>query len=145
MGEVVDSTIKMGVVNGNEVINASSCQIEGSRNGTRTSRGEKDRSCAFVILQQQVREQESAISAHGDINTLLENTITNLNVHIVEENVEHFRNSRGIKRNMLRPLVLVQWARSFLFILIDFLSRPSKLSLTNLGMHSFNSVCGKFV
>ena len=27
-----------------------------------------------------------------DTNTLLENTIANLNVHIVEEKVEHFRN-----------------------------------------------------
>ena len=107
---------------------------------------------------QQVSEQGSAISAHGDTNTLLENTIANVNVHLVEEKVEHFCNflGRGVKRSMLRLLVLVQWARRFLSILIYFLSRPSKLSLTNLGMRpvnwlaslgmrSFNSVCGKFV
>ena len=51
----------------------------------------------------------------------------------------------GIKRSMLRLLVLAQWARRFLLIVIYFLSKPSKFSLTNLGMHSFNSVCGKFV
>ena len=66
--------IKPGVVNGNEVINASSRQTEGFREGTRTSPGEKDHSCAFVITQQQVSEQGSAISAHGDANTLLEHT-----------------------------------------------------------------------
>ena len=32
----------------------------------------------------------SAISAHGDTNTLLRNTIANLNVHILEDKVEHF-------------------------------------------------------
>ena len=90
-----DGAIKPGVVNGNEVINVSSCQIEGFRDGTRTSRGEKDHSCAFVIMQQQVSKQGSAISAHGDTNTLLENTIANLNVHIVQEKVEHFRNFPG--------------------------------------------------
>ena len=36
-----DGTIKPGVVNGNEVINVSSCQTEGFRDGTRTSPGEK--------------------------------------------------------------------------------------------------------
>ena len=77
-----------GFVNGNEVINVLSCQTEGFRDGTRTSPEEKDRSCAFVIMQQ-VNEQGSAISAHEDTNTLLENTIANLNVHIVEENVKH--------------------------------------------------------
>ena len=61
----------------------------------RTSPGEEDHSCAFVIMQQQVSEQGSAISAHGDTNTLLENMIANLNVHIVEEKVEHFRNFPG--------------------------------------------------
>ena len=70
------------VVNGNEVINVSSCQTEGFRDRTCTSPGEKDNSCAFVILQQQVSEQGSAISAHGDTDTLLENRIANLNVHI---------------------------------------------------------------
>ena len=89
-----DSAIKPKVVNGNEVISVSSCQTEGFRNRTRTSLGEKDHSCAFVIMQQ-VSEQGSAISAHGDTNTLLENTITNLNVHIVQEKVEHFRNFPG--------------------------------------------------
>ena len=54
----------------------------------------EDHSCAFVIMQQ-VSEQGSAISAHGDTNTLLENTIANLNVHIVEEKVEHFCNFPG--------------------------------------------------
>ena len=88
-----DGAIKPGVVNGNEVINVSSCQTEGFRDGT--SPGEKDHSCAFVIMQQEVSEQGSAISAHGDTNTLLENTIANLNVHIVEEKVEHFRNFLG--------------------------------------------------
>ena len=63
--------------------------------GTRTSPGKKDHSCAFVIMQQQVSKQGSAISAHGDTNTLLENTIANLNVHVVEEKVEHFRNFLG--------------------------------------------------
>ena len=96
-------------------------------------------------MQQQVSEQGSAISAHGDTNTLLENTIANLNVHIVEEKVEHFRNFPGVNRSMLRLFVLVQLARIFLSLLIYFLSKPSKLSLTNLGMRSFNSVCGKFV
>ena len=89
-----NGAIKPGVVNRNEVINISSCQTEGFRDGTRTSPKEKDDSCAFVIMQQ-VSEQESAISAHGDTNTLLENTIANLNVHIVEEKVEHFRNFLG--------------------------------------------------
>ena len=142
-----NGAIKPGVVYGNEVINVSYRQTEGFRDGTRTSPGEKDHSCAFVIMQQQVSEQGSANSAHGDTNTLFENTIANLNVHIVEEKVEHFRNFTGryIKKSMLRLLVLVQWARRFLSILICFLSRPSKLSLTNLGMCSFNSVCGKFV
>ena len=60
----------------------------GFRDGTRTSPGEKDRSCAFVIMQQ-ASQQGSAISAHGNTNTLLENTITNLNVHNIEEKVEH--------------------------------------------------------
>ena len=46
---------------------------------------------------------------------------------------------------MLHLLVLVQRARRFLFILIHFLLRPPELSVTNLGMRSFNSVCGKFV
>ena len=68
-----DGAIKPGVVNGNEVINVSSCQTEGFRDGTRTSPGEKDHSCAFS-------EQGCAISAHGDTNTLLENTIANLDV-----------------------------------------------------------------
>ena len=49
-------------------------------------------------MQQQVSEQGSTISAPGDTNTLLENTITNLNVHIVEEKVEHFRNLPGLKK-----------------------------------------------
>ena len=43
----------------------------------------------------EVSEQGSAISAHGNTNKLLENTIANLNVHIVEEKVEHFRNFPG--------------------------------------------------
>ena len=92
-----DGAIKPGVVNGTEVINVSSCQTEGFRDGTRTSPGEKDHSCAFVIMQQQVSEQGSAIniSAHGYTNTLLQNTIANLNVHIVQEKVEHFRNFPG--------------------------------------------------
>ena len=58
-----DGAIKLGVY-GNEVINVSSCQTEGFRDGTRTSPGEKDHSCAFVIMQQ-VSEEGSAISAHG--------------------------------------------------------------------------------
>ena len=87
-----DGAIKPAVVNGNEVINVSSCQTEGFMDGTRTFTGEKDYSCAFVIMQQQVSEQRSAISAHGDTNTLLENTIANLNVHVLEEKVEHFLN-----------------------------------------------------
>ena len=64
-------------------------QTEEFRDGTHTSPGEKDHSCAFVIMQQ-VSEQGSAISAHGDTNTLLENTIANQNVNIVQEKVEHF-------------------------------------------------------
>ena len=84
MGKFPDGAIKPGVVNGNEVINVLSCQTEGFRDGTRTYLGEKDHSCAFVIMQQ-VSKQGSAVSAHGDTNTLLENTIANLNVHIVEE------------------------------------------------------------
>ena len=79
---IPDGAIKPGVVNGNEVINVSSCQTEGFRDVTRTSPGKKDHSCAFVIMQQQVSEQGSAISAHEDTNTLLGNTIANLNVHI---------------------------------------------------------------
>ena len=63
--------------------------------GLARSQEKKDHSCAFVIMQQQVSEQGSAVSAHGDTNTLSENTITNLNVHIVEEKVEHFRNFPG--------------------------------------------------
>ena len=90
-----DGAIKPRVVNGNDVMNVSSCQTEGIRDGTCTSPGEKDHSCAFVIMQQQVSEQGSAISAHGETNTLLENTIANLNVHIVQEKVEHFRNFPG--------------------------------------------------
>ena len=89
-----DGAIKPGVVNGNEVINLSSCQTEGFRDGTRTSLREKDYSCAFVIMQQ-ASEQRSAISAHGDTNTVLENTIPNLSVHIAEKKVEHFRNFPG--------------------------------------------------
>ena len=83
-----------GLFKGNKVINVSSRQTEGFREGTRTSPGEKDHSCALVIMQQ-VSEQGSAINAHGDTNTLLENTIANLNVHIVQEKVEHFRNFPG--------------------------------------------------
>ena len=90
-----DGAIKPGVVYGNEVINVSSCQTEGPMDATRTSPGEKDHSCAFVIMQQQVSEQGSAISAHGDTNTLLENMIANLNVHIDEEKVDHFHNFPG--------------------------------------------------
>ena len=52
-----DGAIKPGVVNGNEVINVLSWQTKGFREGTRTSPGEKDQSCAFVIMQQQVSEQ----------------------------------------------------------------------------------------
>ena len=89
-----NGAIKPGVIYGNEVINVSSCQTEGFRDGTRTSPGEKD-SCGFVTMQHKVSEQGSAISAHGDTNTLLENTITYLNVHIVQEKVEHFRNFPG--------------------------------------------------
>ena len=77
-----------------EVTNVSSYQTEGFRDGTRTCPGEKDHSCASVIMQQ-VSEQGNAISAHGDTNTLLEHTIANLNVHIVQEKVEHFRNFPG--------------------------------------------------
>ena len=88
--------IKSGVVNGNEVINVSSCRTEGFfRDGTRTSPGEKDHSCDFEIMQQHVSERGREISAHGDTNTLLENTIANLNAHIVQEKVEHFRNFPG--------------------------------------------------
>ena len=90
-----DNAIKLAVHNGNQVLNASSCQTEGFRDGTSTSLGEKDHSCAFIIMQQEVSEQGSAISANGDTNTLLENTIANLNVHIVKEKVEHFRNFPG--------------------------------------------------
>ena len=90
-----NGAIKSGVVNGNEVINVSSCLTEGFREGTLTSPGEKDHSYAFVIMQQQVSEQGSAISAHGNTNILLENTIANLYVHIVEEKVEHFPNFLG--------------------------------------------------
>ena len=68
-----DGAIKPGVVYGNEVINVSSCQTEVFRDGTCTSPGEKDHSCAFVIMQQQVSEQGSATSAHGDTYALLEN------------------------------------------------------------------------
>ena len=89
-----NGAIKPGVVYGNEVINVSSRQTEGFGDGNHTSPGEKDHSCAFVIMQQ-VSEQGSAISAHGHTNTLLENTIANLNVHIVQEKVEHFRNFPG--------------------------------------------------
>ena len=74
-----------------------SCQTKGFRDGTRTSPGVKDHSWAFGIMQQ-ASEQGSAISAHGDTNTLLEkleNTIANLNVHIVQEKVEHFHNFPG--------------------------------------------------
>ena len=91
MGKFSQWRHQTGVVKDNEVINALSCQTEGFRDGTRTSLGEKDHSCAFVIMQQ-VSEQGSTIGAHGDTNTLLENTIANLNVHIVEEKVEHIRN-----------------------------------------------------
>ena len=62
-----DNAIKLGVVNGDEVINVSSCQTEGFRDGTRTFLGEKDHRCAFVIMQQ-VREQGSAIGAHALIH-----------------------------------------------------------------------------
>ena len=89
-----DGAIKLGVITGNGVISVSSCQTEGFRDGTCTSPGKKDHSCAFVIMQQQVSEQGSAISTHGDTNTLLDNTIANLNVHI-EVKVEHFRNFPG--------------------------------------------------
>ena len=85
MGKFSHGAIKPRAVNGNKVINVSSCQTEGFRDGTRTSSGEKDHSCAFVIMQQQVSEQGNAISAHGDTNTLVENTIGNLNVHVVQE------------------------------------------------------------
>ena len=89
-----DGAIKPGVVYSNEVINVSCCQTEGFTDGIHTSPGEKDYSCAFVIMQQ-VSEQGSAISAHEDTNTLLENTIANLNVYIFQEKVEHFRNFPG--------------------------------------------------
>ena len=55
----------------------------------------KDLGMGHVIMQQQVSKQGSAISAQGDTNTLLEDTITNLNVHIVEEKAEHSRNFLG--------------------------------------------------
>ena len=73
----------------------SSCQTEGFRDGTRTSPGEKDHSCAPVIITQQVSGQGSGISVHGVTNTLLENTIANLNVPIIKEKVEHFCNFPG--------------------------------------------------
>ena len=69
-----DRAIKLGVVKGNEVLNVSSCQTEGFRDGTHTSPGEKNYSCAFLIMRQQVNEQGSTTSAHGDTNTLLKNT-----------------------------------------------------------------------
>ena len=90
-----DGAIKPGVVYGNEVINVSSCQTEGFEVGTPTSPGENDHSCALIIMQQEVGEQGCAISAHLDTNTLLENTIAYLNVHIKKENIEHFRNFPG--------------------------------------------------
>ena len=145
MGKFPNSAIKPGVVNGNEVINVLSCQTEEFRDGTHTSPGEKDHICAFVIMQQQVSQQVCAIIAHGETNTLLENMIAILNAHIVEDKVECFCNSRSVKRSMLYLLVLVKLAQRFLSILIYFLSRPTKLSLTNLRMRSFNSVCGKIV
>ena len=124
--------------------NVSSCQTEGFRDGTRTSPGEKDYSCAFVIMQQ-VSEQGSAIiSAHGDTVRKHDRQLTGMYT-LSRRKGSIFVISRGVKRGMLRLLVLVQWARRVLSILIYFLSRPSKLSLTNLGMRSFNSVCGKFV
>ena len=70
MGKFARWRHQTGVVNGNEVINVSSCQTEGFRDGTRTSPGEKDHSRAFVIMQQ-VSEQGSALSAHGETNTRL--------------------------------------------------------------------------
>ena len=70
---------------------------------------------------QQVSEQGNTISALGYTKTLLENTIANLNVYIIEEKVEHFRNFQGVESSVLRLLVLVQWARKFLSILIYFL------------------------
>ena len=84
-----DGSIKAGVVIGNVVINVLSGQAEGFRDGTCTSSGEKYHSCAFIIMQL-VSEQGSTVSAHGDTSTLLESTIANLNVHIIEEKVEHF-------------------------------------------------------
>ena len=42
--------LRYQIANG-KVINVSSCQTEGFRDGTRTSPGEKDHSCAFVIVQ----------------------------------------------------------------------------------------------
>ena len=56
---------------------------------------EKRITAALSLSPQQVSKKGSAISTHGDTNTLLENTIAYLNVHIVEEKVEHFRNFPG--------------------------------------------------
>ena len=144
MGKFFDSAIQLGVVNGKEVINVSSSQTEGFRDVTLTFMGEKDHSCAFVTMQQQCSKQGSAFSSHGDTNSQLENTFNNLNVHIIEEKVEPFRNSWGVKRNLLRHLVLVQLAWKFCLLdeaLIKIKIKNKKL----LGMRSFNSVCGKFV
>ena len=56
-----NGAIKPGVVYGNEVINVSSRQTEGFRDGTRTSPGEKDHSCAFVIMQQVSEQGEQLV------------------------------------------------------------------------------------
>ena len=56
-------------------------------------------------MQQHVSEQGSTIGARGDTNTLLEKTIANLNVHIVKEKVEHFRNFPGRKKEHASFLV----------------------------------------
>ena len=141
-----DGTIKR-VVNGNEVINVSSFQTEGLTDVTHTSAGEKDHSCAFEIMQQLVSEQGSAKGAHrGHQYTVgKHDRQTECTHYRGSEKVEHFHNFPGRLKEHALSFGKVHYAWRFLSILIYFLERPSKHSLTNLGMRSFHSVCVRFV
>ena len=55
---------KLGVVNGNEVINALPCQTEEFRDGLSIYLGEINHSCAFAIIVTMIQRVGSAISVH---------------------------------------------------------------------------------
>ena len=137
-----DCAIKLGVVN--EVINVLSCQAEGYRDGTRTFPGEKDPSCPFVIMQQ-VSKQRSTISAPGiPIHCWKTRSPTRMST-LLRRKWSIFVISWGVKRSSFFFWYWSSGLGDFCLYLYTSCQGPQNFLLPNLGMRSFNSVCGKFV